>query len=198
MTQINREVLDIATNSNLIPVIAPIGTGPDGESFNINADLVAGAIASALGAEKLILLTNIEGIQDASGTLLSTLTAGEVKSLIDEGTISGGMLPKIQCALDAVANGSPVRTSLTAGWPMRSCLKSSPTKASGQRLSPTREHSACYQKAQPPRRNLDLPCANAGIPARRPVNPPSLRPPLAFLRPPCIGTSPAKPECLRP
>ena len=105
VTQINREVLDIATNSNLIPVIAPIGTGPDGESFNINADLVAGAIASALGAEKLILLTNIEGIQDASGTLLSTLTAGEVKSLIDEGTISGGMLPKIQCALDAVANG---------------------------------------------------------------------------------------------
>ena len=105
VTKINREVLDIATNSNLIPVIAPIGTGPEGESFNINADLVAGAIASALGAEKLILLTNIEGIQDASGTLLSTLTAAEVTTLIDEGTISGGMLPKIQCALEAVANG---------------------------------------------------------------------------------------------
>ncbi|MBT3644723.1 MAG: acetylglutamate kinase, partial [Gammaproteobacteria bacterium] len=99
------EVLDIATNSNLIPVIAPIGTGPEGESFNINADLVAGAIASALGAEKLILLTNIEGIQDASGALLSTLTAADVTNLIDEGTISGGMLPKIQCALEAVANG---------------------------------------------------------------------------------------------
>ena len=98
-------MLDIATNSNLIPVIAPIGTGPEGESFNINADLVAGAIASALGAEKLILLTNIEGIQDASGALLSTLTAADVTNLIDEGTISGGMLPKIQCALEAVANG---------------------------------------------------------------------------------------------
>ena len=105
VTKINREVLDIATNSNLIPVIAPIGTGPEGESFNINADLVAGAIASALGAEKLILLTNIEGIQDASGALLSTLTAADVTNLIDEGTISGGMLPKIQCALEAVANG---------------------------------------------------------------------------------------------
>ena len=105
VTKINREVLDIATNSNLIPVIAPIGTGPEGESFNINADLVAGAIAPALGAEKLILLTNIEGIQDASGALLSTLTAADVTNLIDEGTISGGMLPKIQCALEAVANG---------------------------------------------------------------------------------------------
>jgi acetylglutamate kinase len=89
----------------LIPVIAPIGTGDQGESFNINADLVAGAIASALGAEKLILLTNIEGIQDAQGSLLSTLDENEVKSLIDSGVIQGGMLPKIQCALDAVANG---------------------------------------------------------------------------------------------
>ena len=105
VTAINREVLDIATHSDLIPVIAPIGTGAQGESFNINADLVAGAIASALGAEKLILLTNIEGIQDAQGSLLSTLDENEVKSLIDSGVIQGGMLPKIQCALDAVANG---------------------------------------------------------------------------------------------
>ena len=105
VTAINREVLDIATHSDLIPVIAPIGTGDQGESFNINADLVAGAIASALGAEKLILLTNIEGIQDAQGSLLSTLDENEVKSLIDSGVIQGGMLPKIQCALDAVANG---------------------------------------------------------------------------------------------
>ncbi|MDA0762729.1 MAG: acetylglutamate kinase, partial [Proteobacteria bacterium] len=73
VTKINREVLDIATSSDLIPVIAPIGSGQNGESFNINADLVAGAIASALGAEKLILLTNVEGIQDNQGKLLSTL-----------------------------------------------------------------------------------------------------------------------------
>ena len=105
VTKINREVLDIATSSDLIPVIAPIGSGQNGESFNINADLVAGAIASALGAEKLILLTNVEGIQDNQGKLLSTLNAKEAESLIKSGVIEGGMLPKVQCALDAVAAG---------------------------------------------------------------------------------------------
>jgi len=105
VTKINREVLDIATSSDLIPVIAPIGSGQNGESFNINADLVAGAIASALGAEKLILLTNVEGIQDNHGNLLSTLNAKEAERLIESGVIEGGMLPKIQCALDAVAAG---------------------------------------------------------------------------------------------
>jgi len=105
VTKINREVLDIATSSDLIPVIAPIGSGQNGESFNINADLVAGAIASALGAEKLILLTNVEGIQDNQGKLLSTLNAKEAERLIESGVIEGGMLPKIQCALDAVAAG---------------------------------------------------------------------------------------------
>ncbi|MDA0956277.1 MAG: acetylglutamate kinase [Proteobacteria bacterium] len=105
VTKINREVLDIATSSDLIPVIAPIGSGQNGESFNINADLVAGAIASALGAEKLILLTNVEGIQDNQGKLLSTLNAKEAERLIESGVIEGGMLPKVQCALDAVAAG---------------------------------------------------------------------------------------------
>jgi len=105
VTKINREVLDIATSSDLIPVIAPIGSGQNGESFNINADLVAGAIASALGAEKLILLTNVEGIQDNHGNLLSTLNAKEAERLIESGVIEGGMLPKVQCALDAVAAG---------------------------------------------------------------------------------------------
>ena len=105
VTKINRVVLDIATSSDLIPVIAPIGSGQNGESFNINADLVAGAIASALGAEKLILLTNVEGIQDNQGKLLSTLNAKEAERLIESGVIEGGMLPKIQCALDAVAAG---------------------------------------------------------------------------------------------
>jgi len=105
VTKINREVLDIATSSDLIPVIAPIGSGQNGESFNINADLVAGAIASALGAEKLILLTNVEGIQDNHGKLLSTLNAKEAERLIESGVIEGGMLPKVQCALDAVAAG---------------------------------------------------------------------------------------------
>ncbi|MGA1107311.1 MAG: acetylglutamate kinase [Pseudomonadales bacterium] len=105
VTSIDRSVLDLAAESNLIPVIAPIGTDESGHTYNINADLVAGAIASAVQAEKLILLTNVEGLQDANGTLLPTLSAEDVTSMINKGVISGGMLPKIQCALDAVREG---------------------------------------------------------------------------------------------
>lgn len=90
---------------DFIPVIAPIGVGADGRSYNINADLVAGRIASVLEAEKLMLLTNTPGVLDAEGHLLTGLTSGQVKTLIEDGTIHGGMLPKIQCALDAVADG---------------------------------------------------------------------------------------------
>ncbi|MBT3426210.1 MAG: acetylglutamate kinase [Gammaproteobacteria bacterium] len=103
--RINREVLDIASNSDLIPVIAPIGTDKQGQTFNINADLVAGAIAEELKAEKLILLTNVSGVENKNGELLSHLTAKQVSSLISNNTIKGGMLPKIQCALDAVSKG---------------------------------------------------------------------------------------------
>ena len=88
-----------------IPVIAPIGFGSKGEAFNINADLVAGKLASVLQAEKLILLTNIPGVMDKSGNVLTGLTVQQVQGLILDGTIYGGMLPKIQCALDAVASG---------------------------------------------------------------------------------------------
>lgn len=103
--RINREVLDIASHSDLIPVIAPIGTDKQGQTFNINADLVAGAIAEELKAEKLILLTNVSGVENEKGELLSHLTAEQVSSLISSNTIKGGMLPKIQCALDAVSKG---------------------------------------------------------------------------------------------
>ena len=105
VTHINREVLDIASNSNLIPVIAPIGTDKTGQTFNINADLVAGAIAEELKAEKLILLTDVSGVEDENGKLLSRLNSKQVSSLISSNTIHGGMLPKIQCALDAVSRG---------------------------------------------------------------------------------------------
>lgn len=88
-----------------IPVITPIGTGKEGSSYNINADLVAGAIAQALGAEKLILLTNTRGLLDADGGLLTGLDAHRVSELIADGTIYGGMLPKIDCALSAVKQG---------------------------------------------------------------------------------------------
>lgn len=105
VTQVNTEVLDMLTNSNFIPVIAPIGVGEDGASYNINADLVAGKVAEFLKAEKLLLLTNIAGLMDKNGNILTGLTTEQVDALIADGTIYGGMLPKIQCALDAVHGG---------------------------------------------------------------------------------------------
>ena len=102
---INREVIDLLVNSNFIPVIAPIGVGADGETYNINADLVAGKVAEILQAEKLMLLTNVAGLQDKAGNVLTGLSTQRVDELIADGTIYGGMLPKIGCALDAVKNG---------------------------------------------------------------------------------------------
>jgi acetylglutamate kinase len=105
VTRVNTQVLDMLSQSDFIPVIAPIGVGAEGESYNINADLVAGKVAEVLRAEKLILLTNISGLQDKSGEVLTGLSTREVDDLIADGTIYGGMLPKIQCALDAVHAG---------------------------------------------------------------------------------------------
>lgn len=102
---INTSVIDMLINSDFIPVIAPIGVGDDGTSYNINADLVAGKIAEVLQAEKLMLLTNVSGLQDKNGEVLTGLTTKQVDELIADGTIYGGMLPKIGCALDAVKGG---------------------------------------------------------------------------------------------
>lgn len=102
---INRQVLDVLINSDFIPVIAPIGVGANGESYNINADLVAGKIAEVLQAEKLMLLTNVAGLQGKDGKVMTGLTPKQVDELIADGTIYGGMLPKIACALDAVKMG---------------------------------------------------------------------------------------------
>lgn len=102
---IDTSVIDMLIKSDFIPVIAPIGVGENGQSFNINADLVAGKIAEVLQAEKLILLTNTAGLLDANGELLTGLNARQVNQLIDDGVIYGGMLPKIGCALDAVQAG---------------------------------------------------------------------------------------------
>jgi acetylglutamate kinase len=105
VSSIDTSVIDMLIHSDFIPVIAPVGVGKDGESYNINADLVAGKIAEVLQAEKLILLTNTAGLLDADGNLLTGLNAKQVNELIDEGVIYGGMLPKIGCALDAVQAG---------------------------------------------------------------------------------------------
>ncbi|MES9970117.1 MAG: acetylglutamate kinase [Candidatus Thiodiazotropha sp.] len=102
---IDISVLDMLVHGDFIPVIAPIGVGKDGRSYNINADLVAGKIAQVMQAEKLILLTNTRGLLDKDGGLLTGLTAERVDELIGDGTIHGGMLPKITTALEAVKTG---------------------------------------------------------------------------------------------
>ncbi|SFM27652.1 acetylglutamate kinase [Nitrosomonas communis] len=103
--QIDPSLIALLDTRDFIPVIAPIGVGEDGQSYNINADLVAGKLAEILKAEKLILLTNTSGVLDKNGNLLTGLTAKRVDELFADGTISGGMLPKIGSALDAVKNG---------------------------------------------------------------------------------------------
>ena len=103
--QVNTGVLNTLVTQNFIPVIAPIGVGPDGESYNINADLVAGRLAAELRAEKLILVTNTPGILDAQSNTITHLTCDQVDELITDETIAGGMLPKVQCAKTAVTSG---------------------------------------------------------------------------------------------
>ena len=102
---ISPEVVALLDTQNFIPVIAPIGVGPEGEAYNINADVVAGKLAITLKAEKLMLLTNTTGVLDREGALLTGLTIGKVNALIADGTIHGGMLPKVNYALDAVNSG---------------------------------------------------------------------------------------------
>ena len=106
---IDTSVLDMLIHGDFIPVVAPIGVGKDGHSYNINADLVAGKLAEVMAAEKLILLTNTSGILDQNDQLLSGLSAADVNQLIKDGVIHGGMLPKVRCALDAINSG--VRSS---------------------------------------------------------------------------------------
>jgi acetylglutamate kinase len=103
--KIDPRVVSHLEAGGFIPVIAPVGVGEHGEAYNINADLVAGKLASVIGAEKLLLLTNTQGVLDKDGRVLTGLAVGQVEKLITDGTISGGMLPKIRCALDAVNSG---------------------------------------------------------------------------------------------
>jgi len=105
VVKIRTKVLHDLKDGNTIPVVAPIGADSKGAPYNINADLVASAVASALQATRLLLLTNTPGILDKQGQLLTGITPTQIASLIADGTIQGGMLPKVQCALDAVAAG---------------------------------------------------------------------------------------------
>jgi acetylglutamate kinase len=105
VTKIDPAIVHMLDRGEFIPVIAPIGVGEDGTSYNINADIVAGKLASVLGAEKLLLLTNTPGVLDKSGNTLTGLTLHDISALIADGTIAGGMLPKVDCATDAVKSG---------------------------------------------------------------------------------------------
>ena len=105
VVSIDAELVSLLDTRDFIPVVAPIGVGENGEAYNINADLVAGKLAETLKAEKLILMTNTPGVLDKDGKLLTGLTETRIKALVDEGTISGGMLPKLASCLDAVRNG---------------------------------------------------------------------------------------------
>jgi acetylglutamate kinase len=104
-TRVNTHVLDVLTQSDIVPVIAPIGVGEDGQTFNINADTAAGAVAGALKARKLLMLTDVQGVLDAERRLVATLDAGRARAWIGQGVITGGMIPKVETCLAAVEQG---------------------------------------------------------------------------------------------
>lgn len=117
VTGIDPALMSLLDGADFIPVVAPIGVDENGISYNINADLVAGHLAQTLKAEKLILMTNTSGILDSDGNLLTGLNADRVKALIADGTIHGGMLPKVDCALQAVTNGVGTATIIDGRVP---------------------------------------------------------------------------------
>lgn len=105
VVKVNTRVLKALEDSGFIPVIAPVGVGPEGQAYNINADLVAGAIAGELRAKRLILLTDVPGVMGAQGTLIPSIRASEAKRLIEDGSVTGGMIPKIKACLKALRQG---------------------------------------------------------------------------------------------
>jgi acetylglutamate kinase len=105
VTRIDPDIILTLASRGFIPVIAPVGVGENGETFNINADLVASKVASALGAARLILLTDVDGVLDTAGKLISSINAATIGKMISNGTVTGGMIPKIEYALDAICNG---------------------------------------------------------------------------------------------
>jgi acetylglutamate kinase len=136
---INPSVVDTLDEGDFIPVIAPIGAGQDGKTYNINADTVAGKLAVTLGAEKLILLTNASGVLDQQGELLTGLSESRVEELIQEGVISGGMLPKVRCALDAVSGGVRTATISDGRVPHATLLETLTDQGIGTQIGRTRE-----------------------------------------------------------
>lgn len=133
---INPAVVETLDEGNFIPVIAPIGVGQDGETYNINADTVAGKLAVTLKAEKLILLTNTSGVLDSKGELLTGLTRLEVEALINAGVISNGMLPKVRCAIEAVSGGVGTATISDGQVPHATLLETLTDEGVGTLIRP--------------------------------------------------------------
>jgi len=136
--QIDPAVVDTLDQANFIPVIAPIGAGADGKAYNINADTVAGSLAVTLKAEKLILLTNTPGVLNVDNQLLELLSETEAKDLITQGVISGGMLPKVQCALEAVAGGVRTATISDGRVPHATLLETVTDRGVGTQIGESR------------------------------------------------------------
>jgi acetylglutamate kinase len=105
VTHINPDIINTLTKQGFIPIVAPVGAGESGETYNINADLVAAKLAIALSAGRLVLLTDVDGVLDSAGSLISSIDAKTIRKMVEDKTISGGMIPKIECALDALENG---------------------------------------------------------------------------------------------
>ena len=137
--QIDPAVVDTLDQANFIPVIAPIGAGADGKAYNINADTVAGSLAVTLKAEKLILLTNTPGVLDSDDQLLELLSETEAQNLIEQGVISGGMLPKVQCALEAVAGGVRTATISDGRVPHATLLETVTDRGVGTQIGESRK-----------------------------------------------------------
>jgi acetylglutamate kinase len=121
VVSVDPSVIEAVAESGFVPVVAPIGTDNDGLTYNVNADEAAGAIAGKLRAEKLILLTDVDGVLDPQGERLSTLSVEEVRKHIDEGTIKGGMIPKVRCCMDALTRGVS-RTHIVDGRVLHAVL----------------------------------------------------------------------------
>ena len=135
VVSINRDVIDLMIASNFIPVIAPLGVDDEGNTYNINADVVAGKVAEFMLAEKLILLTNIKGVLDKEGNVATGLTPSKVDEMIADGTISGGMIPKISYALEAVKNGVKSAVSVDGRVPHATLLEVFTDKGVGTLIS---------------------------------------------------------------
>ena len=134
-THVDTTIIDTAVSAGMIPVVAPIGAGEDGHTYNINADTMAGAIAAALGAARLFLLTDVKGVLDKQGNLLTDLTPAQIAGLQDDGTISGGMIPKLETCVHAVEAGCEAAVVLDGRVPHAMLLEFFTARGAGTLIS---------------------------------------------------------------